>query len=128
MTEPRYRILFALILLISLYYHWQFLIYLQILVLIIEAYTNRFIAERYDSWRQQTTVKRQIEVTQHTIRIDFEADRITRFAIAVLLLISVGLFPQALWFLPWFIGFNIALAGLFNYCPTTMLFQKLGLR
>lgn len=128
MTEPRYRILFALLLLISLFKSWHYIIYIQIVALLFEAYTNRFIAERYESWRQQSQVRRQTECTQHSIKVNFEADRFTRLTIAVLLFISVVLLPQTLWFLPWFIGFNIALAGIFNYCPTTMLFQKLGMR
>lgn len=130
MTEPQYRIIFGLSLLASIYFEWSYIIYLLIGCLVFEGLTNRFIPERVQSLTntEHRQPARCHEAPNKDYRFNIQADRVTRFAVAFLIAISYIGFPQWLWFLSWFVGFNIVLAGICNCCPTTLLLQKAGFR
>ncbi len=61
-------------------------------------------------------------------RINFEAERALRLAVAVFLFISYIVFNKELWMFPWFIGFALFGAGLSGICPMVMGFRWLGFR
>ncbi len=128
MTEPRYRILFGSLLLVFLYTNQLWLIYFLCALLAFEAISNEFIPQRVHRLLHGKHLARMDDQHNPNYRFDLEADRVTRMSIAILLLVSLLAFPEILWILPWLIGLNIVLAGIMNACPTTMLYQKIGLR
>lgn len=130
MSEPQYRVLFGLSLLISIYFDWPAVVCILVTLLLFESISNSFIPERLSRWHanQASQQVRCSESPNHEYRFNLEADRVTRFIIAILITLSYFILPELLWILTWFIGFNIVLAGICNCCPTTLLFQKLGFR
>ncbi|MDH3513806.1 MAG: DUF2892 domain-containing protein, partial [Gammaproteobacteria bacterium] len=61
-------------------------------------------------------------------RVNFEAERALRLAVAGFLIVSYVFFNESLWFFPWFIGFALFGAGLSGICPMVMGFRWLGFR
>ena len=128
MNEARYRMILGLLLLMSLYYGWSWAIYLMIILLIFEAVTNKFVPERILQRHSGEIVSRMTGKSNPAYKYNFEADRITRFSVAMILLLGYVLWPESLWFLPWFVAFNVFLAGVLDFCPTTLVYQKIGWR
>ena len=129
MTERTFRIILGAILLAALYFDWRLVIYGYIVVLTFEGITN---------WRIPTLVSRlQGNFTAGSdcalspgekARINFEAERALRLAVAAFLVVSYILFNKELWFFPWFIGFALFGAGLSGICPMVMGFRWVGFR
>jgi hypothetical protein len=57
-----------------------------------------------------------------------DAERVLRLIIAGLLAAGHLAWPGTLWFLPWFVGFALAGAGLSGLCPMVLMLRGLGLR
>lgn len=130
MTERAFRIILGIILLAALYFELRPVIYGYIVVLLFEGITN---------WRIPILVSRMrgAQVTDNPecalspgeqARINFEAERALRLAVAAFLIISYVIFSSELWFFPWFIGFALFGAGLSGICPMVMGFRWLGFR
>lgn len=130
MSERVFRIILGAVLLAALYFDLRPVIYGFIAVMLIEGITN---------WRIPILVSHLqgasgANVSGCTLspgelaRINFEAERALRLAVAVFLIISYLVFSKELWFFPWFIGFALFGAGLSGICPMVMGFRWLGFR
>lgn len=130
MTERTFRIILGAILLAALYFEWPTVIYGFIALMLFEGITN---------WRVPLLVSRLTGNAARTsaecslppgdkARINFEAERALRLAVATFLLLSHAMFNKELWFFPWFIGFALFGAGLSGICPMVMGFRWLGFR
>jgi len=60
-------------------------------------------------------------------RFSFEAERMLRIVVLLLIILTYIVFPVA-WFFPWFIGVMLLLAGITNICPMVMFMRFLGFR
>ena len=130
MSERAFRIIQGIILLLALYFELPWVIYGYIVLLLFEGVTN---------WRIPTLISRvrcaaplgnpECELSPgDRARVNFEAERALRLAVAAFLIISYVLFGKELWFFPWFIGFALFGAGLSGICPMVMGFRMLGFR
>lgn len=130
MSERVFRIILGAILLAALYFDMRPVIYGFIIVIIFEAITN---------WRIPLLVSRLqgapdgvnsqcVLSPGDRARINFEAERALRLAVAAFLIVSYLIFSKELWFFPWFIGFALFGAGLSGICPMVMGFRWLGFR
>jgi uncharacterized protein YqhQ len=63
-----------------------------------------------------------------TSKFNFEAERMLRVVVIALLVVSFILYPELLWFVPWFIGVMLLLAGITKICPMVIFFHYLGFR
>lgn len=63
-----------------------------------------------------------------TCTLAFEAERALRLIIVAMLVATQFVFPQLLWWLPWFIGFALIGAGLSGICPMVLGLRGIGLR
>jgi hypothetical protein len=61
-------------------------------------------------------------------RTGFEAERGWRIAVALMLIVSLFMYPKALWFFPWFMGFAIMGAGISGVCPVFLALKWVGLK
>ncbi len=116
-----YRLILGALLLLSLYFDLNYLMYSLVVILFLEGITN---------WRIPLLVQK-IRGTSSTIdeandnlaplhrayRFNFEAERAWRLVVASMLLITYVLFYDLLWFFPWFMGFAIFGAGASGVCP-----------
>lgn len=130
MSERVFRIILGIILLAALYFDLRLVIYGFIIVILFEGITN---------WRIPIIISRlqgasSVAASECALspgdraRVNFEAERALRIAVAVFLIISYLVFSKELWFFPWFIGFALFGAGLSGICPMVMGFRWLGFR
>ena len=128
MSERTFRLMLGAMLLIILFFEWNDLLYVYIGILAFEGITN---------WRIPNLITKlthgpaYVEIALNAPRsgkYTFEAERAFRLVIAIILLISCCVFPKALWFFPWFVGFALFMAGITGICPISISFKKLGFR
>lgn len=132
MTDRDFRFLFSIVLLGALYVEAQTLLRVLIGVLFLEGFTN---------WRLSMLATRlryhghappyragDLAVAPRGSAIAFDAERAWRLLVAVLLLLACEVFPDQLWFFPWFMGFAVLGAGLSGVCPMLIALQWAGFR
>jgi hypothetical protein len=129
MTERTFRIILGAILLAALYFDWRLVIYGYIVVLAFEGITNWRIPTLVSRLQGNSTAGSDCALSPgDKARINFEAERALRLAVAAFLAVSYILFSKELWFFPWFIGFALFGAGLSGICPMVMGFRWAGFR
>ena len=124
MTERYFRLILGSTLIILLIVQNDTLVYAYIGLLLFEGVTN---------WRIPILIYRLRRVQpDDTIScvspINFESERLLRLVVAALLIITYIIFPDTLWFFPWFVAFMLFMAGVTNICPMAMFFSWLGFR
>ncbi len=104
---------------------------------LMTAYIGLLLFEGITNWRIPILVSKarygpdyQQAVSSHggTSTLNFDAERALRLIIAALLFISYFILGEMAWFLPWFIGVMLLIAGLTNICPTVMTLRLIGFR
>ena len=130
MSERFFRLIQGIYLLTALYFGQDLMIYIFMGVFLFEAATN---------WRVPTMVSRlrygaksRANAEMSTIHIkthySFEAERMLRLTVAFLLTLTFIMFPEPMWFFPWFIAIMLLSAGITNICPMVMFYRYLGFR
>jgi len=130
MSNRLYRLLFGLLLLIALYFDLYPMIYTLVGIAAFEAITNLRIPLVVSRLRGVETTdpnEGSLGISFHA-RTSFEAERGWRLLVALMLVISVFIFPDPLWFFPWFMGFAILGAGISGVCPMFLGLKWSGLR
>jgi len=142
MSERNFRLIQGLYILLALYFELDVLILAYLVVIAIEGLTNWRIPMvvnrlRYGKWAMASDSasvsvgSQDVESHGHKepiYKFDFEAERLLRLVIFILLIFAVLIFPESGWFFPWFIGAMLFMAGVTNICPMVMLFRYLGFR
>lgn len=130
MSNRLYRLLYGAILLVALYFELIVLIYVLIGLAVFEAVTNLRIPKLISRLRYGNdgdAAEGSIGIEFKT-RTSFEAERGWRLTVASMLAISVFVFPDTLWFFPWFMGFAVLGAGVSGVCPMFLLMKWIGLK
>jgi len=130
MSNRFYRLVYGGLLLVGLYFDQTLLIYSLIALAIFEALTNLRIPKlisklRYGNDGDPDEGNIGIDFK---VRTNFEAERGWRISVASMLALSIFMFPSALWFFPWFMGFAILGAGISGVCPMFLVMKWIGLR
>lgn len=130
MSNRIYRFLFGLILLVALYFEADYLVYALIITGLLEGITNWRIPIlasrlRYHNDGDANEGALGINFKQ---RIPFEAERAWRVLVVSMLGITYFVFPDTLWFFPWFMGFAILGAGVSGVCPFYLGMKWIGFR
>ena len=139
MSERSFRLLQGVHILLALYFELDVLIFAYLVVLAFEGLTNWRIPILVSRLRHAQPVAAHAgglqSVTEPVatspsrgVKFDFEAERLLRLVVFVLMITTVLIFPEAGWFFPWFIGAMLFLAGLTNICPMVLMFRYLGFR
>lgn len=127
MTERAFRLILGVTLLATLYADLTSAVWFLIGVLVFEGATN---------WRIPILVSRlryghgAVAISPPCIqcRFYFHAERALRLVVATLLVLTFVVWPDTLWFFPWFIGIMLTSAGLTNICPLAMALRWLGFK
>lgn len=130
MSNRLYRVLFGVLLLIALYFDFHLMTYALIGMAAIEAISNLRIPQIASQLRRidpPDPSEGSLGIGFH-VRTAFEAERGWRLTVATVLVVSVFIFPEPLWFIPWFMGFTILGAGISGVCPGLLGLKWLGLR
>lgn len=128
MNERTYRLFQGGIILLGLVLESNLLIYFFIGISLFEGLTGFRVPVMVSNLKQQYAHGEQVQQTNARPRIAFEAERVMRLTVALLLAISYVFYPDVTWFFPWFMGAMLVLAGITNVCPMVIYFRWLGFR
>jgi len=125
MSERFYRALMGVALITLLVVRWDGGVNAYIGLLLFEGITNqrgpllvsRIRGDR-EGWMREPA----------PARIPFDAERALRIIMAQLLLVSIVLLPDFLWFVPWFIGTALFMAVITGVCPMAIALKRIGFR
>jgi len=134
MTERIWRLIFGSLCLIFLSLEWYTAIYSLVGIAVFEGITNlrlpillsklSFIEKNSHFMMQDTMI---IKPENRKI-IAFEAQRMFRLSVSIFVAIPLLLYPDALWFLPWFVGIMLTMSGITGICPMMLLLQWSGFK
>ena len=127
MTERWYRLIQGLYLLVALYIENDVMVYVFMGLLAFEAITNIRVP---NVALRLTTGSSELEDDSENQCYTFsiESERLLRAFVVAFLLLSYVMFPEPVWFFPWFVGAMLLLAGITNICPMVMMFQFAGFK
>ena len=128
MSERVFRFILGAALIFLLYLQADQLVYVYIGVLLFEGATNWRVPLLVSRLRYGTDFRAQDVLSPGCSRIPFDAERMLRLIVAVLLILTFMLFPEQTWFFPWFIGFMLFMAGMTNICPMVIGLRWMGFR
>jgi len=130
MSDRTYRTLIGLLLLIVLYFEFNYALYGIIVLLFFEAITN-FRLPMLVGLLRRSLFKDNYEYVDVALvensKFNIESERVWRIAVGSFLFIGFYL-VEALWFFPWFMGFAIFGAGLSGVCPVLLAIRWLGFK
>ncbi|MEJ2180817.1 MAG: DUF2892 domain-containing protein [Gammaproteobacteria bacterium] len=124
-AERWYRLFQGVYLLIALYAEHDLMIYGLLALLSFEVLTNLPVPLLVSRIRFGNKVAAVGSVRWSPFT--FNSERMLRIVVIVLLILSCVLFPEPIWFIPWFVAAMLLLAGITNICPMVMMFQRIGL-
>ena len=131
MSERLFLFVVGAFILTSLYFEIDMMMYVLCLWLLLEAITDIRLTTLTQKLMRRT-VPPGLTVFQTQIRFDFDAFRVLRIVVSVLLVAAFILINEyhieVLWFVPWFLGFAILGAGVSGICPTILLIRWIGFR
>lgn len=130
MSNRQYRLIFGAILLIALYFEHVFLVYFLIGLAIFEAFTNLRLPKVISHLRynNESTPQEGDIGLNFKVRTTFEAERGWRIIVAAMLILSLIIYPETLWFIPWFMGLATLGAGISGVCPMYLAIKWIGLK
>lgn len=130
MSNRTYRLLFGITLLLALYFDQHSVIYGLVALAMFEAVTNLRIPSIVSRIRHGNggDPNEGALGIPFRIRTGFEAERAWRVVVSLMLLVSLLVYPQLLWFFPWFMGFAILGAGVSGVCPVFLGLRWVGLK
>lgn len=128
MHERTFRLFQGGIILLGLVLESDALLYFFVALSVFEALTGLRIPVLVTRVKQLATVGKTAPETWPAAKIAFEAERLMRLTVAILLTISFVIFPEETWFFPWFMGAMLVMAGITNVCPMVIYFRWLGFR
>lgn len=130
MTDRHFRLFFGIVLLALLYLDEIQGIGFLVAFLLFEGVTNwRFplIARRVRGDNDDTASVHTLTLSAPA-KIPFDAERALRLVMALILILSVYLFPESVWWMAWFVGFAVLGAGVSGVCPMLTSLRMLGFR
>ena len=140
MTERMWRLVLGVSIIVLLTFEQDRVLVLLIGWLYFEAISNIRLTKLISRMRLGADyiaeMEKQISTVKTDRKINFEAERMLRLAMATVLLIGIlpyllagsGDSGNPIWFIPWLVGLMLASAGLTNICPMWMVFQWLGFK
>ena len=128
MSERVFRFILGAALIFLLYLQADQLVYVYIGILLFEGATNWRVPLLVSRLRYGADFRAQDVLSPGCSRIPFDAERMLRLIVAILLIFTFLLFPEQTWFFPWFIGFMLFMAGMTNICPMVIGLRWMGFR
>ena len=138
MTERTFRIflgtgLFLLLYISAINGNTELILY-YIALLVFEGVTNwrlpRILTalnnkNSHNDLEDDHIAAQQISSSFH---IPFEAERVMRLVLALVLVLPIFFTVEMFWIIPWFVASMLLLAGVTNICPMVMLFRRMGFK
>jgi len=128
MSERANRFTLGFCLISFLFLEWNYGVLAIIFVLIFEGITNWRIPTLVSRIRYAMEGSTFISEPSLNSKFSYEAERITRLTVATTICLGYIIYNEMLWFLPYFVGLNLLLAGITGLCPLVMFYKKVGFR
>jgi len=132
MSERVNRFILGFSLISFLFLEWNYGVYAIICILVFEGVTNLRLPILVSKLRYstgQTTEGLTLDFDENdNCKFSYEAERLLRFSVATTISLGFIFFEELLWFLPWFVGLNLLLAGITGTCALLILLRKLGFK
>lgn len=128
MSERTFRLFQGIYLLVALFLEIDMMIYIFIGVFLFEAATNWRVPILVSRLRYGAKAAGAHPAKPDGSRFGFEAERMLRITVALLLWVSFIMFPELLWFVPWFVAVMLLLAGITKICPMVIFYRFCGFR
>ncbi|MDA8364797.1 MAG: hypothetical protein M0Z84_13535 [Gammaproteobacteria bacterium] len=131
MTERMFRLVFASVLLVGLYFGLRFVVYGLIALSLFRGVAPWRIGNMPARLRPRGRAHSGRDLSalaSHPVRMNFEAERAASILAAVTIFCGSFLFAGHLWFLPWFVAFAFFGAGLSGVCPMVLCLKWAGLK
>jgi hypothetical protein len=126
MTDRIYRLFFGAAMLIALYFDFKYAIYALIAIMTFEGITGWRITKLVYKLRG---IKSYADAnTQSNCKFNVEAERMWRLLIGGIFILSCVIYPEPLWYVPWFLAFVIFGAGASDVCPGLVAMKKAGFK
>ena len=126
MSERTFRLIQGLYILTGLYLEIDLMMYIYMGVIAFEGLTNLRVPILVSRIRYGRAMVAE-DPTSPECKFGFEAERMLRVVVFILMVLTYVVFPVA-WFFPWFIGVMLLMAGITNICPMVMFMRFLGFR
>ena len=131
MSERMYMLVVGILILASLYFDADFLIYALAVMLMFEGLSNIRLTTLLQRARHVTLKPGLVMLDPHW-RFEFEAFRMWRIIVALVLVVTFVMIHEfgydMLWFFPWFLAFAIIGAGASGVCPGLLALRWAGFR
>lgn len=128
MSERTNRFALGFCLIGFLFLEWNYGVYAIIFALVFEAITNLRIAKLLPGVQFATNGINSETDSSRIFKYNYEAERITRFTVATTICLGYIVYNELLWFLPYFVGLNLLLAGVTGLCPLVMFYKRIGFK
>jgi len=128
MTDRLYRTLLGGLILILQYFDLRQAMTALVILLLFEGVTNLRLPIMVNRLLRIDPARLPEPPPNPRARWGMEAERMWRLVVGGMLLVGAVLYPDVLWFLPWFMGFAILGAGLSGVCPVLFAIRALGFR
>lgn len=129
MSERVFRAILGSTLLVFLALKLEIGIYIYMGVLLFEGLTNLRVPIIISKLRYKDNYISHVNACGGIeTKLRFEAERMLRLVVVVLLIVSYMLLRNVLWFFPWFVGVMLLNAGLTGICPMVMILRWLGFK
>ena len=127
MTERWYRLIQGAYLLVALYIESDLMFYGLMGILSFEALTDLRLPIIISRLRIGSSVG---SVDNGLIWAPFSLhpERLLKIVVVLFLFLSCVIFPESIWYFPWFVAAMLLLAGITNICPMVMMFEYLGIK
>lgn len=131
MSDRVYLFVAGLCILMALYIESNVMIYVLVVVLLLEGISG-FTMPKLSQMIRKVELEPGLLKYNKAPRFNFEAFRMLRISLAVVVLASYMAVHEynidMLWFFPWFIGFAVLGAGVSGVCPVYLAIRWLGFK
>lgn len=136
MSERTFRLISGIalwiVLLLSILYQNDTFLIAYCLIFLFEGITNWRIPLiisriRYGHSAPEVVSGGNAQV-KHSVFASLEAERMMRFTMVLFIFLSYFVFPDALWFFPWYIAGMMIVSGITSICPMVMFLRWVGFR
>ena len=129
MTERAYRLIIGSSMLGFLFFQFDYAMWALLSILALEGLTNRRIPILVSKvWHPNNNVEVTDGENQHC-SFNYDAERMLRWIVFTLVLLgTIKYTEELLWYIPWFVGLMLLLAGITGICPMVMALRKIGLK
>jgi hypothetical protein len=131
MMDRCFRLLLGMALLVLLYLDSRTGMAVLIAYLVFEGVTNwriPILTKRYFSGGDDSACDVLPLKVSSPARVSFEAERALRLVLALILALSLYIYPESFWWMSWFVAFTVTGAGISGVCPMLASLRMPGFR